>query len=1084
MVAQDPLQPVSITKRKKRNINDNDDMDKFFETKILELSLEKISNLLRIGFGEAGAGIISANLRIDNNKMQSENGEVINALIPGVRVYAIFGFFRIVNQALGVEVLTFVNTVADIVHSFTHTWGGQCNKNLGNAFLIVWRIGDEETLLSLLKVSSKHFKLGGYDAHKKNNNHAESPGSFSGQVQGRARSSTITRSTIIGGAGESFRPKSVSFGGRNNSIDSTDEILLSPSAKRFSMRRNRSNSGIFPDGFAEGMSRNNSSDGLDNTRVSPTQFSAKRNSGTFLPVSGDGTTANTNHRDDESIAGSSRSDPNKPSKRKHDIDLRKIPGVDKLADAALISFLKIITEINRSRNILRYRNDTRLIRRRRLSHNKFDFSSPIGEDSINFSERKKTNFDFLDRNNNSSDFPFSNPLSPRNNQTNEFRLRMGFGLHAGWAIEGAVGSIHKVDATYLSPHVNIAARLETASRQYGVPLLMSNSFNSILSEVFQKKTRQIDVVKVKGSETPIGIYTYDCYQNQTFLKRTQADIYLYSGRNKQERDRDSKMVDTFSLNSEFSMMNPSFGVNILQNLNNRLLANSKRPSLRQLEKEYEEEFNKSYVMVEPPRRVSLDNSVEVIDSRGSTPANNNERSSSIPNKSPEEFSKGLSILALKDGSANSSFGKRGRRASTGSYASALILRGSIASNATNMTDNSDSSIDNKQKVVGQIPFQNSPNNKVISRENSAEQDKPVKPFATLGFVSEEKIKARSSRRRSSELSTFDFDGLSTSENTPVVSLKKGSEIGIRGSIKIEDLPVLIQNQNENTEVNDTRSPQEVSDIFNTDAIESNSIPFSSSNPVPSNYDEYNTMTSPVSTIVSFGSPNPSPNNYDVSNAMTTPNSTNLYEQPKIKITSIKNLFKEIHDPITPSALSPGENRPQLSNLFNSNYNSSTAQTMPEMSLNRPSLQQLDVQLSPAYSGGSVSPNFGITNQLSIDPVYDTPTMNSHESIAKPSFMTPYDDIQEILERDVDLLMLRSYASPDFYYSFEKGFSNYIQGHNWQRAYFFFSKANSIMMQNTPNGEGDGPCIALMKYIDLYGQAAPRDWKGFRTLTNK
>jgi class 3 adenylate cyclase len=38
---------------------------------------------------------------------------------------------------------------------------------------------------------------------------------------------------------------------------------------------------------------------------------------------------------------------------------------------------------------------------------------------------------------------------------------MGFGLHAGWAIEGAVGSTYKVDATYLSPHVNMAARLGT-----------------------------------------------------------------------------------------------------------------------------------------------------------------------------------------------------------------------------------------------------------------------------------------------------------------------------------------------------------------------------------------------------------------------------------------------------------------------------------------------------------------------------------------------------------------------------------------------------------------------------------------------
>jgi class 3 adenylate cyclase len=50
---------------------------------------------------------------------------------------------------------------------------------------------------------------------------------------------------------------------------------------------------------------------------------------------------------------------------------------------------------------------------------------------------------------------------------------MGFGLHVGWAIEGAIGSEFKIDASYLSPNVNLAARLEAASRQYGVSLLIS-----------------------------------------------------------------------------------------------------------------------------------------------------------------------------------------------------------------------------------------------------------------------------------------------------------------------------------------------------------------------------------------------------------------------------------------------------------------------------------------------------------------------------------------------------------------------------------------------------------------------------------
>jgi hypothetical protein len=36
---------------------------------------------------------------------------------------------------------------------------------------------------------------------------------------------------------------------------------------------------------------------------------------------------------------------------------------------------------------------------------------------------------------------------------------MGFGLHVGWAIEGAIGSTFKIDASYISPNVNLVANL-------------------------------------------------------------------------------------------------------------------------------------------------------------------------------------------------------------------------------------------------------------------------------------------------------------------------------------------------------------------------------------------------------------------------------------------------------------------------------------------------------------------------------------------------------------------------------------------------------------------------------------------------
>lgn len=58
---------------------------------------------------------------------------------------------------------------------------------------------------------------------------------------------------------------------------------------------------------------------------------------------------------------------------------------------------------------------------------------------------------------------------------------MGFGLHVGWAIEGAIGSEYKIDASYLSPNVNMASRLEAATKQFGSSILMSEDFVRILS---------------------------------------------------------------------------------------------------------------------------------------------------------------------------------------------------------------------------------------------------------------------------------------------------------------------------------------------------------------------------------------------------------------------------------------------------------------------------------------------------------------------------------------------------------------------------------------------------------------------------
>lgn len=59
---------------------------------------------------------------------------------------------------------------------------------------------------------------------------------------------------------------------------------------------------------------------------------------------------------------------------------------------------------------------------------------------------------------------------------------MHFGIHIGWGIEGAIGSDYKIDASYLSPNVNIASRLNAVSKQYGVSMLFSGQIYDLIGD--------------------------------------------------------------------------------------------------------------------------------------------------------------------------------------------------------------------------------------------------------------------------------------------------------------------------------------------------------------------------------------------------------------------------------------------------------------------------------------------------------------------------------------------------------------------------------------------------------------------------
>jgi len=257
------------------------------ETVLIENAIIKIGTLLALGFGDAGSEIIAKNI-------SKGNSGSVNPMIPGKKHYAIFGFcdirnFTDVTEVLQEEVMLFVNTIASIVHRTIDKYMGNANKNIGDAFLLVWKIPDEEIKMT-------------------------------------------------------------------------------------------------PDGMK-----------LIRTKM-----------------------------------------------------------VKSLCDLAIISYVKTIARLNSYPEILQYNNNSKI-----------------------------------------------------NARITNYKVKMGFGLHLGWAIEGAIGSIYKIDASYLSPNVNIASRLEAATKQYGIPILISDAVWDMCSNEMRRRMRELDRVTVKGSKKPLGLFTVD-----------------------------------------------------------------------------------------------------------------------------------------------------------------------------------------------------------------------------------------------------------------------------------------------------------------------------------------------------------------------------------------------------------------------------------------------------------------------------------------------------------------------------------------------------------------------------------------------
>ena len=84
------------------------------------------------------------------------------------------------------------------------------------------------------------------------------------------------------------------------------------------------------------------------------------------------------------------------------------------------------------------------------------------------------------------------------------QIRNGVGINTGEAVVGTMGSRQRLEYTAIGDTINLGARLESITKEYGVGIIVSEYTHKLLKDEFM--TRELGEVIVKGKSQPVKIF--------------------------------------------------------------------------------------------------------------------------------------------------------------------------------------------------------------------------------------------------------------------------------------------------------------------------------------------------------------------------------------------------------------------------------------------------------------------------------------------------------------------------------------------------------------------------------------------------
>jgi adenylate cyclase len=130
---------------------------------------------------------------------------------------------------------------------------------------------------------------------------------------------------------------------------------------------------------------------------------------------------------------------------------------------------------------------------------------------------------------------------------------IGVGLNTDMVVSGNIGSKKRMDYTIIGDGVNLASRLESACKQYGSHILVSEFTYAKLRGTY--RTRELDLVVVKGKTQPVAVHeVLDYHTEESYPHMIDALGYFRDGLAKYRQGKWNDAVKQFS---EVAGMNPA-----------------------------------------------------------------------------------------------------------------------------------------------------------------------------------------------------------------------------------------------------------------------------------------------------------------------------------------------------------------------------------------------------------------------------------------------------------------------------------------------------------------------------------------------